>query len=257
MSGGPHRRPARGGDALGDGGTGGVCGAGRCGPPLRMGRGRIGVAEQCRPRPRRDPAPPPCPTVQLNNGVEIPQLGFGVFQIPPEDTAGHRDRRPWRSATGTSTPRRCTATRRGRRGRREPGLDRDEIFVTSKLNNNRLTRDDDALRSFDQTWPTSASTSSTCSSSTGRCPAWRLRRAWKAMEEIYADGRVRAIGVSNFQPHHLRTLFEATEVRPGGQPDRGAPLPDPGRAPRLRRRARDRHRGLGADRPGQGRSTTR
>jgi 2,5-diketo-D-gluconate reductase A len=97
---------------------------------------------------------------------------------------------------------------------RESGLDRGEVFVTSKLNNNRLERDD-ILRSFDRSladtgldhldlflvhWPLPAVSD--------------FVARWKVMEEIYASGRVRAIGVSNFQAHHLRTLFRETEVRP-------------------------------------------
>jgi len=97
---------------------------------------------------------------------------------------------------------------------RESGIPRDEVFVTSKLNNNRLERDD-ILRSFDQSladlgfdrlalflihWPLPA-------------VADYIAR-WKVMEEIYASGRVRAIGVSNFQPHHLSNLFGHSDVRP-------------------------------------------
>jgi 2,5-diketo-D-gluconate reductase A len=97
---------------------------------------------------------------------------------------------------------------------RESGLDRSEVFVTSKLNNDRQDRDE-ILRSFDETlglldldqldlflihWPLPAVSD--------------FVQRWKVMEEIYASGRVRAIGVSNFQPHHLRTLFGSSEVRP-------------------------------------------
>jgi 2,5-diketo-D-gluconate reductase A len=97
---------------------------------------------------------------------------------------------------------------------RESGIPRDEVFVTSKLNNNRLERDD-IVRSFDASltdmgfeyldlflvhWPLPG-----VSDYVAR---------WKVMEEIYADGRVKAIGVSNFQSHHLRNLFASSEVRP-------------------------------------------
>jgi 2,5-diketo-D-gluconate reductase A len=97
---------------------------------------------------------------------------------------------------------------------RESGIDRAEVFVTSKLNNNQLDRDG-ILRSFDKSladigldyldlflihWPLPA-----VSDYVAR---------WKVMEEIYASGRVKAIGVSNFQPHHLRDLFAASEIRP-------------------------------------------
>ena len=154
------------------------------------------------------------PTIALNNGVEIPQLGFGVFQIPPADTV-----KATTTALEVGYRHIDTAQMYGNEREvgiavRESGIDRDEIFVTSKLNNNRLERDE-ILRSFDQSlgdlgldqldlflihWPLPGVSD--------------FVARWKVMEEIYADGRVRAIGVSNFQPHHLSTLFDATEVRP-------------------------------------------
>jgi 2,5-diketo-D-gluconate reductase A len=154
------------------------------------------------------------PTLTLNNGIEIPQLGFGVFQIPPDETAAAT-----RTALEIGYRHIDTAQMYGNEKEvgqavRESGLDRAEVFVTSKLNNNRLERDD-ILRSFDQTlealgfdqldlflihWPLPAASD--------------FVARWKVMEEIYAGGRVRAIGVSNFQPHHLRTLFGSSEVRP-------------------------------------------
>ncbi|RFU20102.1 aldo/keto reductase [Geodermatophilus marinus] len=155
------------------------------------------------------------PTIRLNNGVEIPQLGFGVYQVPPEDTA---------EAVGAALEigyrHIDTAEMYGNeKGVGEAiarsGIDRGEVFVTSKLNNG-FHRRADALRAFDQTladlgtdhldlflvhWP---------------LPTIDVDyvETWKAMEEIYASGRCRAIGVSNFQPHHLRRLFAETEVRP-------------------------------------------
>ncbi|WP_456920682.1 aldo/keto reductase [Geodermatophilus sp. SYSU D00708] len=154
------------------------------------------------------------PTIRLNNGVEIPQLGFGVFQIPPDQTA-----EATRTALEVGYRHIDTAQMYGNEkgvgeAVRTSGIPREEVFVTSKLNNNRQTRDD-ILRSFDESlaqlgfdqldlflihWPLP-----TVSDYVAR---------WKVMEEIYAGGRVRAIGVSNFQPHHLRNLFGATEVRP-------------------------------------------
>jgi 2,5-diketo-D-gluconate reductase A len=154
------------------------------------------------------------PAISLNNGVEIPQLGFGVFQIPPGETV-----KATVSALEIGYRHIDTAQMYGNEREvglavRESGIPRDEVFVTSKLNNNRLERDD-ILRSFDASlsdlgfdqldlflihWPLPA-------------VADYVAR-WKVMEEIYASGRVRAIGVSNFQPHHLSNLFGASEVRP-------------------------------------------
>jgi 2,5-diketo-D-gluconate reductase A len=153
------------------------------------------------------------PTIRLNNGVEIPQLGFGVYQIEPEDTV-----EAVRTALEIGYRHIDTAEMYGNEKEvgqavRESGIDRSEVFVTSKLNNG-FHRRDDALRAFDQTlvdlgfdtldlflWP---------------LPTIDVDyvETWKAMEEIYAGGRCRAIGVSNFNPHHLRRMFGETTVRP-------------------------------------------
>jgi 2,5-diketo-D-gluconate reductase A len=155
------------------------------------------------------------PTIRLNNGVEIHQLGFGVYQVPPEDTADAVS-----TALEIGYRHIDTAEMYGNeKGVGEAvaraGLDRGEVFVTSKLNNG-FHRRDDALRAFDQSladlgfeyldlflihWP---------------LPGIDVDyiETWKAMEEIYASGRCRAIGVSNFQAHHLRRLFSQAQVRP-------------------------------------------
>jgi 2,5-diketo-D-gluconate reductase A len=154
------------------------------------------------------------PTIRLNNGVEIPQLGFGVFQIKPAETA-----EAVRTALEIGYRHIDTAQMYGNekevgQGLRDAGIDRDEVFVTSKLNNNRQERDD-ILRSFDQSladlgfdsldlflihWPLPS-----VSDYVAR---------WKVMEEIYASGRARAVGVSNFHPNHLRNVFAASELKP-------------------------------------------
>jgi 2,5-diketo-D-gluconate reductase A len=154
------------------------------------------------------------PTVPLNNGVEIPQLGFGVFQIKPEDTVKATTTALEIGYRHIDTAQMYGNEREVGIAVRESGIPREQVFVTSKLNNNRLERDD-ILRSFDASlsalgfdqldlflihWPLPA-------------VADYVAR-WKVMEEIYAGGRVRAIGVSNFQPHHLRNLLGAAEVKP-------------------------------------------
>ena len=155
------------------------------------------------------------PTIRLNNGVEIPQLGFGVFQVPPEDCV-----EVTRTALEVGYRHIDTAEMYGNEKEvgqaiRESGIDRTEVFVTSKLNNGFHARDD-ALKAFDQTmddlgldhldlflvhWP---------------LPGIDVDyvETWQAMEEIYAGGRCRAIGVSNFHQHHLHRIFEAGDVRP-------------------------------------------
>ena len=155
------------------------------------------------------------PTITLNNGVQIPQLGFGVFQIEPADT-----REATLAALEVGYRHIDTAEMYGNEKEvgqavRDSGLDRGEVFVTSKLNNGFHARDA-ALRAFDQTladlgfdyldlflvhWP---------------LPGIDVDfvETWTAMEEIYRSGRAKAIGVSNFHEHHLRRLFGATEIRP-------------------------------------------
>ena len=154
------------------------------------------------------------PTVLLNNGVEIPQLGFGVFKVPPEQTEDVT-----RTALEVGYRHVDTAQMYGNeagvgRAVRAASLARDEVFVTSKLNNPNHAHDD-ALRSFDGTlaelgfdhvdlflihWPLPG--------------VGDFVETWHALEEIYRSGRARAIGVSNFTPHHLRRLLAAAEVVP-------------------------------------------
>ncbi|HEV7726347.1 MAG TPA: aldo/keto reductase [Modestobacter sp.] len=155
------------------------------------------------------------PTITLNNGVEIPQLGFGVFQIKPEDT-----RQATLAALEVGYRHIDTAEMYGNEkevGQAviDSGIDRGEIFVTSKLNNG-FHDPADALTAFDRSladlgfdyldlflvhWP---------------LPGIDVDyvETWKSMEEIYRSGRAKAIGVSNFKEHHLRRLFGATEIRP-------------------------------------------
>jgi 2,5-diketo-D-gluconate reductase A len=153
------------------------------------------------------------PTITLNNGVEIPQLGFGVFQIEPENT-----REATLKALEVGYRHIDTAEMYGNEKEvgqavRESGIDRGEIFVTSKLNNG-YHDPDDAMRAFQQSldvldighidlflvhWPLPG--------------VGDFVETWKAMERMYEGGDVRAIGVSNFKQHHLNRLFaEATVV---------------------------------------------
>jgi len=157
---------------------------------------------------------PAVPTVALNNGVEIPQLGFGTYKMPPEETEAavrtaldvgyrHIDTAAMyrnEAAVGAAIAR--------------SGLPREDVFVTTKLNNG-FHAYDAALAAFDRSlaelgmdyvdlylihWPLPALD--------------RYREAWRALETIYASGRARAIGVSNFQPAHLDRLLAEAKVVP-------------------------------------------
>jgi len=154
------------------------------------------------------------PTITLNNGVEIPQLGFGVFQIPPEQTkdatldaiqAGYRHidtAEMYGNEQGVGEAVRAS------------GIDRDEFFVTSKLNNG-FHDPADALAAFEVTLGTL---------DIGHVDLFLMHwplpgvldyvETWKAMEKMYEGGKVRAIGVSNFKQHHLNRLLAETTVIP-------------------------------------------
>lgn len=160
--------------------------------------------------------PATVPTVALNDGTEIPQLGFGVFQIPPEDTA-----RAVREALAVGYRHIDTAemyrNERGvSEGIRAVGADRADVYVTSKLNNG-FHRPDDARRAFAGTlselgfdyvdlflihWPLPT------------LYGGDFVSTWKTLEEFRRDRRARAIGVSNFQVEHLERLAAETEITP-------------------------------------------
>ena len=154
------------------------------------------------------------PTVTLNNGTTIPQLGFGTYQVTPETTkaatlaaleAGYRH---------IDTAEMYGNEKEVGEAVAESGLNRSEIYVTSKLNNGFHDRAD-ALAAFDRTmdalgfdyldlflihWPLPA--------------VGDFVETWKAMEEMQLSGRVRTIGVSNFQQEHLQRLFDETDTVP-------------------------------------------
>lgn len=154
------------------------------------------------------------PTLTLNNGVTMPQLGFGVFQVPDEETT-----RAVSSALEAGYRSIDTAAIYGNeagvgRALAGSGLRREELFVTTKLWNADQGHDA-TLRAFDTSlaqlgldhvdlylihWPT---------------PARGLYvETYRALEKLLADGRTRAIGVSNFQPAHLERLIAETGAVP-------------------------------------------
>jgi 2,5-diketo-D-gluconate reductase A len=154
------------------------------------------------------------PNITLNNGVEIPQLGFGVFQIKPADTVAAVSTALQVGYRHIDTAEMYGNEKEVGQAIAESDLDPADVFVTSKLNNG-FHAFDDALKAFDQTladlrldridlflihWPLPN--------------VGDFVQTWTALERIYAEGRARAIGVSNFQAHHLRRLHEETTVPP-------------------------------------------
>ncbi len=153
--------------------------------------------------------------ITLNNGVQLPPIGFGVFQSSPEDTVD-----AVRTALEVGYRHIDTAAAYGNErevgeGIRASGVDRDDIVVETKI----WVSDygyDETLHAFDKA--TRKLGFDTVDVLILHQPAPdrfdKTVAAYRALEQLYADGRVRAIGVSNFMPHHLRSLLDQTDVIP-------------------------------------------
>lgn len=156
------------------------------------------------------------PSITLNDGAQIPQLGFGVYQIDPDETAGAVKTALDIGYRHIDTAEMYQNERGVGEGIRNSGLDRGEVFVTSKLNNG-FHRPDDARRAFDGTlealgfdyvdlflihWPLPTLYDGDFVST------------WQTLEEFKKDGRARSIGVSNFQVDHLERLARETGTVP-------------------------------------------
>ena len=153
-------------------------------------------------------------SITLNNGISIPQLGLGVFQVPPADAqrvvetaieAGYRHidtAAAYNNEAGVGAAVKAC------------GLPREDLFVTTKLRNGNQGYDE-ALAAYDEScrrlgldqvdlylvhWPFPS--------------ADRYVDSWRALERLHAESRVRAIGVSNFLSEHLDRLQRETEVVP-------------------------------------------
>jgi 2,5-diketo-D-gluconate reductase A len=154
------------------------------------------------------------PGIELNNGTTIPQLGFGVFQIDPSDTAEA-------VTTALEAGYRHIDTAQMYGNEAEVGeaiaksdIPRDQLWITTKCNNSNHGYDD-AQTALDESlqkmgldhvdlylihWP---------------LPGKDLYvETWKGFEKAQSDGKARTIGVSNFQPHHLDRLLEETDTVP-------------------------------------------
>jgi 2,5-diketo-D-gluconate reductase A len=156
------------------------------------------------------------PDITLNNRQKIPQLGFGVFLVEPRDTVAAVSTALQAGYRHIDTAEMYGNEKETGEAIRRSGLERGDLFVTSKLNND-AHRPDDARRAFDESlkalgfdyldlflihWPLPTRYGGDYVST------------WRALEEFYRDGRARSIGVSNFQPHHLRRLLGESEIIP-------------------------------------------
>jgi 2,5-diketo-D-gluconate reductase A len=156
------------------------------------------------------------PAIELNTGARIPQHGFGVFQIPPKETA-----KAVRTALDIGYRHIDTAEMYGNekevgQGVRDAGLDRSDVYITSKLNNG-FHEPDDARRAFDGTL--SALETDYVDLFLIHWPLPTLYdgdfvSTWNVLEEFAADGRARSIGVSNFQVAHLERLAKESSTVP-------------------------------------------
>ncbi|MFE3904357.1 aldo/keto reductase [Streptomyces sp. NPDC059153] len=154
------------------------------------------------------------PSITLNNGVEMPQLGFGVWQVPDDEAAtavATAIESGYRSIDTAAIYENEEGTGRAVAA---SGVAREELFVTTKLWNADQGYDS-TLRAFDTSldklgldyvdlylihWPVPAKDA--------------YIDTYKAFEKIYSEGRAKAIGVSNFLPEHLERLLGETSVVP-------------------------------------------
>lgn len=154
------------------------------------------------------------PTTRLSDGLTIPQLGFGVFQVPPDEAeqvvatalrAGYRSLDTAAAYQNEAGVGRAIAA---------SGLERDDVYVTTKLWNDDQGYDE-ALRAFDRSlgelglaqvdlylvhWPVPH--------------AGRYVDTWRAFRKIKAEGRARSVGVSNFTEAHISRLADETGALP-------------------------------------------
>jgi 2,5-diketo-D-gluconate reductase A len=159
---------------------------------------------------------PNVPAITLNDGRSIPQFGFGVFQIDPDETADAVGRALDAGYRHIDTAEMYGNEKGVGEGIRSAGLDRADVFITSKLNNG-FHRPDDARKAFDDTlaalgtdyvdlflihWPLPTRYDGDFVST------------WQTLIEFQRDGRARSIGVSNFQVEHLEKLAQETPVVP-------------------------------------------
>jgi diketogulonate reductase-like aldo/keto reductase len=155
------------------------------------------------------------PELTLNNGVTMPALGLGVFQSPPEQTTAAVEAAVSAGYRHIDTAAAYGNEREVGEGIRRSGVDRSDVFIETKV----WVSDygyDQTLHAFEK--------------AAGKLGVDQLDllilhqpapdrfaktiAAYRALETLLADGRVRAIGVSNFMPHHLKQLLAATDVVP-------------------------------------------
>ena len=157
----------------------------------------------------------PIPTLRLNNGVAMPTLGFGVFQPPPEETTAAVAEALRVGYRHIDTAAAYGNERGVGEALRQSGLRRDELFVETKIWISDYGYDE-TLHSFDKSAGKLGIDQIDLLILHQPLPSAfeRTLGAYRALERLLADGRVRAIGVSNFMPPHLERLLEVAQVVP-------------------------------------------
>jgi 2,5-diketo-D-gluconate reductase A len=156
------------------------------------------------------------PDITLNNGQNIPQFGFGVFLIKPEETVAAVSTALEVGYRHIDTAEMYGNEKEVGEAIHRSGLDRTDVFITTKLSND-AHEPDEARQAFDESlkalgvdyvdlflihWPLPTRYDGDYVST------------WKTLEEFYREGRARSIGVSNFQPRHLRRLHTESDIPP-------------------------------------------
>lgn len=155
--------------------------------------------------------------ITLNNGIEMPRLGLGVFRVENSSELVNAVKvaikNGYRSIDGAAIYGNEEAMGKGiREGLKEAGISREDLFITSKVWNADLGYEStiaayeaslerlgvDYLDLYLIHWPVEG----------------KYKEAWRALEYLYKEGRVKAIGVSNFQVHHLQDLLKDAEIKP-------------------------------------------
>ncbi|VRF48552.1 2,5-diketo-D-gluconic acid reductase A [Streptococcus pneumoniae] len=171
-------------------------------------------------------------TYQLNNGVEIPVLGFGTFKVKDGEEAYRAVLEALKAGyRHIDTAAIYQNEESVGQAIKDSGVPREEMFVTTKLWNSQQTYEQtrqaleksieklglDYLDLYLIHWPNPKPLREN--------DAWKTRNAevWRAMEDLYQEGKIRAIGVSNFLPHHLDALLETTTIVPAVNQVRLAP----------------------------------
>ncbi|MDU1075538.1 aldo/keto reductase [Clostridium sp.] len=160
-------------------------------------------------------------TYTLSNGVNIPCVGFGTWQTPNGETAINSVLEAMKCGYRHIDTAACYGNEESvGKAIKLSRINREELFVTSKLWNTDQGYES-TLKAFDKTikdlgldyldlylihWPVVK----------GHKEDWKkaICETWKAFEKLYSDGKIRAIGVSNFKPHHLKVIFENCNIKP-------------------------------------------